>query len=280
MEGLSNIFKPITANVLNKSDTYTEIEPCIALRPYIRCFWGSTVPYRSKESASSNNEKTLVIPDCCMDIIFDINYSSNNVENLFCSINDAPFYTEEAKQSAMVSTFGIRFNFWAVHLFVDSNLPKACNEFAAVDEYFGKLKNEIENIVLEYPKIEERVFYVENLLLRKLYTKSIVNNNLLNGIHCILKTKGMVSICEASQYTSISSRQLERIFKEYIGITPKKCASLVRYQNIWKDLILNKYCTTSDIAYNYGYSDQAHMINDFKKYHGSTPMEALRNFNK
>jgi len=277
VEGLSNIFKPITANLLNKSDIYTEIEPCNALKPYIRCFWGSAVPYKSKESTSSNNEKTLVIPDCCMDIIFDIDYSNNNVENLFCNINDVPFYAEEVRQSAIVSTFGIRFNFWAVHLFVDSALPKTCNEFAVVDEYFGNLRNDIENIFTEYSKIQERVLHVEKLFLRKLYTKSIVNNNLLNGIHCILKTKGTVSICEVSQYTSISSRQLERIFKEYIGITPKKCASLVRYQNIWKDLMFNKYFTTSKIAYNYGYSDQAHLINDFKKYHGSTPIEAIRN---
>ncbi|MDR3597223.1 DUF6597 domain-containing transcriptional factor [Clostridium sp.] len=140
MEKLSNIFKPITANALNQSDIYTEIEPCSALNPYIRCFWGSAVPHRSNESPWSNNGKTLVIPDCCMDIIFDIDYSNNNVENLFCSINDAPFYAEEAKQSAIVSTFGIRFNFWSVHLFVDSALPKTCNEFGAIDEYFGNLK--------------------------------------------------------------------------------------------------------------------------------------------
>lgn len=275
MDELTKLFKPITANVLNKSDTYIEIEPCEALKPYVRCFWGSSIPYKQESSCSNNSTNNLVIPDCCMDIIFDINYSKNYLENLFCSINDSPFYASGTNSSDVVSTFGIRFSFWAVHLFADNDMPKNCNEFATVDKYFKNLRKYIENIVLEYSSIEKRIFFTEKLLLQKLYNKSIYNNNLLNGIYYILKSKGVATISETSQYACISTRQLERIFKGYIGITPKKCCGLVRYQNIWKDIVNNKYSNLNDITYNYGYSDQAHMINDFKKYHGSTPSEAI-----
>lgn len=275
MKQLLNLFKPITANILNESDTYTEIAPCDALRPYIRCFWGSPLPYRI-----DNDGKSLVIPDCCMDIIFNIDYTNNIIDNLFCSINDVPFYASGTKNSAMASNFGIRFNFWTVHLFADRNLPKKCNEFAAVDNYFISLRKEIENTVIQYSKIEERIYHVERVLLRRLCSKSLSNNNLLNGVYYILKSKGITAISEISQYTCISSRQLERIFKECIGITPKKCCSLVRYQNIWKDLAFNRYVNLSDITYNYGYSDQAHMTNDFKKYHGSTPIQVIKALNR
>lgn len=280
MQELSNLFKPITANILNKSDTYNEIIPCTELRPYIRCFWGSPKPYRNKESTVSDLSRNLVIPDCCMDIIFDIDYCNNKLDNLFCSINDAPFYTAEVKKSSIVSTFGIRFNFWAVHLFSDKDLPKACNEFSEVDKYFRSLKKDIENIVIKYHSIKERVYHVEKLLLRKLYKKPFSNSNLLNGVYHILQAKGATTISTISQYTCVSSRQLERIFREYIGITPKKCCSLVRYQNIWKDLVYKRNLSFSDITYNYGYSDQAHMINDFKKYHGSTPSKSIEELDK
>lgn len=280
MQELSKLFKPITANILNKSNTYMEIIPSDDLRPYIRCFWGSPVPYRNKESTVSNLNKNLVIPDCCMDIIFDIDYCSNKLDNLFCSINDSPFYTAEVKKSSIVSTFGIRFNFWAVHLFSDKDLPKACNEFSEVDKYFKSLKKEIEEIVIKCPSIKERVYHVEKLLLRKLYNRHFSNSNLLNGVYHILQAKGVTTISNISQYTCVSSRQLERIFREYIGITPKKCCSLVRYQNIWKDLVYKRNLSFSDITYNYGYSDQAHMINDFKKYHGSTPSKSIEELDK
>lgn len=280
MKELSELFKPITSNVLNKSDTYREIEPCDVLKPYIRCFWGSPVPYRNKELTTGGDRNNIVIPDCCMDIIFDIDYSSNKVNNLFCNLNDSPFYTEEAKTSALTSTFGIRFNFWTAHLFTDNQLPKRCNEFASVDQYFISLRKDIEDIIIHYPKIEKRIYYIEKLLIRKLFSKNFNNNNLLNGIYYILKSKGVTTISGISDYTSISSRQLERIFGEYIGITPKKCCSLVRYQNIWKDLAFNRNFNLSSITYSYGYCDQAHMINDFKKFHGNTPMKAIKDLNK
>ncbi|MTK12026.1 MAG: helix-turn-helix domain-containing protein [Clostridiaceae bacterium] len=274
MQELSDLFKPITANILNKSNTYIEIMTCNELKAYIRCFWGSPEPYRSKESTVSDLSRNLVIPDCCMDIIFDIDYCNNKLDNLFCSINDSPFYTAEVKRSSIVSTFGIRFNFWAVHLFSDKDLPKACNEFSEVDKYFKNLKKEIENIVIKYHSIKERVYYVEKLLLKKLYNKSFSNNNLLNGVYHILQAKGVMTIPDISQYTCVSSRQLERIFREFIGITPKKCCSLVRYQNMWKDLVYRRNLSFSDITYNYGYSDQAHMIN------GSTPSKSIEELDK
>lgn len=280
MKELSNLFKPITANILNESNTYREIMPCNELKPYIRCFWGSPVPYKSKILTSSNLRKNLVIPDCCMDIIFDIDYCSNKVENLFCSINDSSFYTAEVKKSSIVSTFGIRFNFWSAHLFSDDGLPKSCNEFSEVDKYFKNLKRELENIVIEYSKLEERVYHVEKLLLKKLNNTFFSNSNLLNGVYYILQSRGVTTISNIGQYTSVSSRQLERIFREYIGVTPKKCCSLVRYQNIWKELVFKRNLSFSDIVYNYGYSDQAHMINDFKKYHGSTPMQSIEELNR
>lgn len=279
MRELSNLFKPITNHTLNKSDTYLEIEPCDDLKSYIRCFWGSPVPYINKESIVVNDRDNIVIPDCCMDIIFDIDYSNNKVNNLFCNINDAPFYTEEITTRALVSTFGIRFNFWTTYLFADDKLPKRCNEFANVDQHFVSLRKDIEDIIINHPKIEERIYYVEKLLIKKLLNKRL-NDNLLNGVYHILKSKGVTTISEVSNYTSISSRQLERVFKEYIGISPKKCCSLVRYQNVWKDLAFSREFNPSNIAYNYGYSDQAHMINDFKKYHGSTPMKAIQDLNK
>ncbi len=34
-------YTPITAMPYSRSESYVEIEPCAALKPYIRCFWGS-----------------------------------------------------------------------------------------------------------------------------------------------------------------------------------------------------------------------------------------------
>lgn len=84
------IYNPITAMPFRKSREYTEIAPCGALRPYVRCFWGSELPYRSEACKASVSE-SLVTPDTCMDVIFDINHTNGSADSCFCGIDDRSF---------------------------------------------------------------------------------------------------------------------------------------------------------------------------------------------
>ncbi len=52
--------------------------------------------------------------------------------------------------------------------------------------------------------------------------------------------------------------------------------SLVRYQNIWNDILFNKHYNVADTVQLYGYTDQSHLLHDFKKYHTLLPSEAKR----
>lgn len=72
----------------------------------------------------------------------------------------------------------------------------------------------------------------------------------------------------------VSTRQIERIFRGNMGISPKKFSSLVRYQYLWQDILFWSRCNVQDAVYRYGYADQAHLLNDFKRFHGMTPREA------
>lgn len=40
---------------------------------------------------------------------------------------------------------------------------------------------------------------------------------------------------DLKQETLIGERQLERLFSEYVGVSPKSLASMVRYQYLWSD---------------------------------------------
>lgn len=70
------IYKPLTATPFFGDDSYREYEPCEALRPYIRCFWGSRHPYTARERTGVGE---IVTPDTCMDIIFDVNFTENRI---------------------------------------------------------------------------------------------------------------------------------------------------------------------------------------------------------
>ncbi|MNO25680.1 Helix-turn-helix domain protein [compost metagenome] len=283
MFDLSELYYPITANPAEAS----EVLPCQALRPYIRCFWGTaalpqTDAFESKafrdQPASLTQEPEVVIPDTCMDIIWEWDMATGEAGGFFCGINDAPFETGQADQPSGKLYFAIRFHFWAVHLFADEHLRDVLNVHVPVEHYFGAFRRELGRRLVASRTFTERIAAAENYLLRRLDRKEGgSHDSMMNAVYSILRHRGVVNVRELENSAAVSSRQLERLFREYIGLSPKKIADLVRFQNVWLDLYrsppLQK--TMQDMVYDYRYSHQSHMINSFKKFSGRTPLEAL-----
>jgi transcriptional regulator GlxA family with amidase domain len=70
----------------------------------------------------------------------------------------------------------------------------------------------------------------------------------------------------------ISQRQLERQFKEHIGLSPKMMLRIERFrcalQMVQKSTGRG---TLTDVAHTCGYADQAHFIRECRELAGDTP---------
>jgi AraC-like DNA-binding protein len=69
----------------------------------------------------------------------------------------------------------------------------------------------------------------------------------------------------------LSSSQLERQFKHYTAISPKAYARIIRFGSLQASLLVNPSIRLADLADVHGYSDQAHLIREFKSFAGCTP---------
>ncbi len=87
------------------------------------------------------------------------------------------------------------------------------------------------------------------------------------AVHNIIRNKGRQSAVELAGECFVSSRQLQRLFHEYIGITPKKFSNLIRYQYLWNEIITDTQFDIQDAVYRYGFTDQSHLLREFKRYH-------------
>jgi AraC-like DNA-binding protein len=90
---------------------------------------------------------------------------------------------------------------------------------------------------------------------------------------------GSVEIAQLAAMHSFTTRHLERVFREHIGVTPKTFARLARLS---RALDLSQRSRNSDwaeIALAAGFYDQSHMVRDFRSLTGETPLGfiALRN---
>lgn len=92
----------------------------------------------------------------------------------------------------------------------------------------------------------------------------------------MLPGRGTLSVAELSRSVHISTRQIERAISENVGISPKRLSSLIRYQYLWQEMLLTPRFDVQDAVLRYGYADQAHLLREFKRFHGMLPGEAYR----
>ncbi|MFU1856538.1 DUF6597 domain-containing transcriptional factor [Sphingobacterium sp. NGMCC 1.201703] len=108
--------------------------------------------------------------------------------------------------------------------------------------------------------------------------KSLGQTSFSNVLKYITDHKGLLSVEELLKLSGHNERQMERIFAEQVGMSPKKFGSIVQLHFFLK-LLRNKPdgTTLTTISYESGYFDQSHLIRTFKKYTGFTPSIYLNN---
>ncbi|MDQ8141440.1 helix-turn-helix domain-containing protein [Chryseobacterium sp. CFS15] len=117
---------------------------------------------------------------------------------------------------------------------------------------------------------------VENL---NSYFSILINNNEMQlhpmipaATNWILEKKGIFKAEELVNYTGYQQRTIERIFKSAVGLSPKKLAGIIRLHHFLGKMHNTKSENNlTEIVYDAGYYDQAHLIRDFHKFVGLTP---------
>ncbi|WP_367866947.1 DUF6597 domain-containing transcriptional factor [Pedobacter sp. WC2423] len=133
-------------------------------------------------------------------------------------------------------------------------------------------------------EVTERLFLCQNLaeriqMLESFFIKIIANVNnpatpmITASVNFIQQNNGLINQEQLIRYTGCEQRQIERKFIETIGITPKKYCDIVKLTVYLKYLRDSKPAKLSNLAYESGYYDQAHVTRYFKKITGVTPTQ-------
>lgn len=264
------IYQSITARPYQSDTGYVEFEPSADLKPYIRCFWANTVP--SKKEARQENK--LIIPDTCMDIIFEINETDNQINSRFIGINDTSFYSGKyGGNGKIISTFGIRFYAWTAILFSQESMMGVKNQKFDIGYHFERLKKQIQPRLFDAVTNYERIAIAEKILREEL-KKEQMHPIMLDALHQMLIHQGRLDVFSLAKEVYVSTRQLERLYQFHIGMSPKQLSSLIRYQYLWNEIAFRTNFQILDAVEKYGYTDQSHLLKEFKRYHTMLPNQA------
>ena len=89
-------------------------------------------------------------------------------------------------------------------------------------------------------------------------------------------SRGSVRVQKISEQLGWTRKRLVRAFRDEIGMPPKVIARVLRFRKALAEFNVQTIVDFSQLAAESGYSDQAHMIRDFKDFSGLTPAELIR----
>ncbi|MBP4136762.1 response regulator transcription factor [Flavobacterium geliluteum] len=139
----------------------------------------------------------------------------------------------------------------------------------SLDDVFHKNSViEVEEKLVNATTDVQRIKIVEQFLVSQL--KDIQTDKLIvEAIKLIYQSNGTIRIKELNEKLFISQSPFEKRFRKVVGTTPKKFASIVRFNTVLEHLQKTK--TLTEICYENFFFDQAHFIKDFKHFTGETP---------
>ncbi len=92
-------------------------------------------------------------------------------------------------------------------------------------------------------------------------------------IRFIRNAKGDVTVKGLQNEFRVSERKLERKFAAEVGVSPRFFIKMMRFRQAFETLKNGHGKSMTELAYELGYFDQAHFINEVKRLSGLTPKQ-------
>jgi AraC-like DNA-binding protein len=121
----------------------------------------------------------------------------------------------------------------------------------------------------------QQVLPVENFLARRIRPQNEISPQIEAAAQMIRNSDGRASVAAIARHAAMSQSALERHFRAAVGATPKKVSRLARLQHVCRLWDTGK--TLTEIAFAAGYSDQPHMVHDFRLFTGTSPEQFFSN---
>ena len=160
--------------------------------------------------------------------------------------------------------------------FLGLPMSEIARRIVALQDLLGPSATDWAERLQAAPDWEERFSLLEGFLLRRLTDALPPSESMLWAWNRLRRADGNLRIASLTGELGISRKALNARFRDQIGLSPKLLARISRFQHALRLLEGNAAPRWTDVAYDCGYYDQAHMIRDFRQFCGSSPTELVQ----
>ena len=251
---------------------YQEFIPHSTLQDSVKRFWVLEKEYTTADPIEE------VTPDACVELIFNFGrpYSviAGSVQRELPRICLVGLLSKPLKLEAkgVVKIVAVRFFAWGALAFLKEAAVQNDVMQPDLDPMWIQLVQKVAVTVHagEYQRVVEEI---EDFLIGVRLNILFDPKRVRAAAQLLYHTKGKFRVAELADYCNLSVRQLQRQFDETTGVSPKELARAIRFESIRERLMFDPSANLTELAYEFGYTDQAHFIKDFKALTDKTPGE-------
>ncbi len=260
--------------MIDESQTYRPMHPL--LKPYIHCYW------TLRGSASERPYLLAPVPyfDCILSFAENTkarysNHLQSAVQGSFLGgIRTSPVLLAA---DGKIEYLAIQFYPHTLRPFLDDDCDGFRDRFVPIASIPGAFSRSLRSISETEESMPQRIQRVEQALVAVLELKNrSLSPHMDYAIHLMKQAIRIHPVEDLSLQVNLSPRQLQREFRRFVGIGPKKYARILRFYRFLMALQnRSPSFNLATLADRLGYYDQAHCIHECKELSGLSPSELL-----
>ena len=278
---------------------YREYEPCAELRPFVRAFFTFLAPLddfshevggptrrmrREIVRREGDPYWSALFADGHVSIVF---YSGTGyrIEGLWHPSGDGPrthvigamSSVHAASPGECLVQVGAYFCAGRANAILAAPASEFTNRAVALQHFWGDSARRLDDELGSAKQDSVRVALLETALLSRLTLDRSPKGCIdLPGLAAVAQQHhGIITVESMADLAGVSRQYLTRAFHEGVGVAPKLYCRLARFRATLQRASQGGRVDWADLAISAGYSDQTHMIAEFREFCGRTP-EGLR----
>jgi AraC-like DNA-binding protein len=253
--------------------SHQRFAPPPELQAWVQHFWTVTWDLRGRDSSVA---ETLPHPSCYLVFEHDLAPPTNGSRELQCEISGVTTGKFTRILEGHRRVLGVKFKPGALRPFLGQKVSLLTDKVVPAAAVFGASIVDLASDIYHLRDAEAFVRVISRYLIKRCEERAdpkiLLSSQLVD---LILKNPSILTVEHLAQQSGYGLRTLQRLFQEYVGVSPKWVIRRYRLHEVLERLHQGGRVDVAQLAPELGYVDQAHLINDFRNLAGYTP-EAYR----
>jgi AraC-like DNA-binding protein len=150
-----------------------------------------------------------------------------------------------------------------------------------VREAVGELMaNQLVELQTQFDDEMQVITGLDAILKQRLPAAVPLDSQVMRAVFCLIQSRGQQRVAQTAASVELSTRQLARRFRREVGLTPKEFARVQRLRSCAIEAAVGGSEAWVNLAAEFGYADQPHLIREFRDLLGVTPGDFELHFGK